>query len=68
MNHNLIILSSLFSKVFPHDFTAIRKERIVGGSGVLIAFKNHLTLIEPPSLSGEAEMIWAKFQVDNKVF
>ena len=34
--------------------------------GAFIAFRNHLTLIEQPFLSGEAEMIWAKFQVDNK--
>ena len=54
------------SEIFP-DFSAIRKDRIVGGGGVFIAFKKHLALIEQPSLSGEAEMIWAKFQVDNKV-
>ena len=52
----------LSSELFLHDFTAIRKDRIAGGGGVFIAFKNHLTLIEQPSLSGEAEIIWAKFQ------
>ena len=56
------------SEIFPDNFLAIRKDRIiVGGGGVFIAFKKHLALIEQPSLSGEAEMIWAKFQVDNKV-
>ena len=57
----------LSSEMLPHNFTAIRKDRIVGGGGVSIAFKNYLALIEQPSLSGEVEMIWAKSQVDNRV-
>ena len=56
----------LTSEEFPRDFTIIRKDRVIGGGGVFIAFRNHLTLIEQLSPPGEAEMILAKFQTNNK--
>ena len=56
----------LSSEVFARDFTIIRKDRVIDGGGVFVAFRNHLTLIEQPSPPGEAEMIWAKFQTNNK--
>ena len=56
----------LTSEVFPRDFTIIRKDRVIGGGGVFIAFRNHLTLIEQLSPPGEAEIILAKFQTNNK--
>ena len=51
----------LSSEIFPHDFTAIRKDRIVGGGGVFIAFKNHLTLTRATISLRLSRMIWAKF-------
>ena len=38
----------------------MRKDRCIGGGGVFLALKNHLTFVEEPSFHGNAEMVWVK--------
>ena len=48
------------SEIFPSQYMFIRKDRCIGGGGVFLALKNHLTVVEEPSFNGNAEMVWVK--------
>ena len=39
--------------------------KLGGGGGVFIAFKSNIPLIEEPSLSSDAEVVWAKLCISN---
>ena len=38
----------------------MRKDRCIGGGGVFLALKNHLTFVDEPTFHGNAETVWVK--------
>ena len=47
-------------EIFPSQYIVVRKDRCIGGGGVFLALKSHLTFVEEPSFYGNAEMVWVK--------
>ena len=47
-------------EIFPSQYAVMRKDRCIGGGGVFLALKSHLTFVEEPSFHGNAEMVWVK--------
>ena len=54
------------SEVFPSEFIVIRKDRSLGGGGVFLCFHKSLPVIEQPTLTTEAEAIWAKLMLSGR--
>ena len=46
--------------MFPPQYVVIRKDRCIGGGGVFLALKDHLTFVDEPTFHGNAEMVWVK--------
>ena len=47
-------------EIFPPQYVVIRKDRCIGGGGVFLALKDHLTFVDEPTFHGNAEMVWVK--------
>ena len=47
-------------EIFPPQYVVIRKDCCIGGGGVFLALKDHLTFVDEPTFHGNAEMVWVK--------
>ena len=56
--------SIYLSEILPKSYKTIRKDHFLGGGGVLIGFKDTLTISEI-SITTEAEMVWCTLQFLN---
>ena len=57
--------SYLSSEIFPPGFNVYRKDRIAGGGGVFLGIKDTLVVVEEPTITTAAEIIWAKISLYN---
>ena len=61
--------SFLSAEILPNTYKIIRKDRSLGGGGVVIGFKNSLQLSEVTTLTScesDAEKIWGKLHMHNQ--
>ena len=56
--------SIYLSEILPKSYKTIKKDRCLGGGGVLVGFKDTLTISEI-SITTEAEMVWCTLQFLN---
>ena len=47
-------------EIFPPQYVVMRKDRCIGGGGVFLALKDHLTFVDEPTFHGNAEMVWVE--------
>ena len=55
-------------EIFPPQYVVMGKDCCIGGGGVFLALKNHLSFVDEPNFHGNAEMVWVKLCLNLSTF